>query len=112
MKYTIEIDRLSSVTLLKIILITSLFPWLLMDTLVILYHLVSGDFIVNYQSGKGANAVAKEISLAKYVLISYPAIVLLSLFFSLIIWVQASISMWCWSKLRKLKVSYYLSEKE
>jgi len=107
MKHTIEIERLSSFTLLKIMLITALFPWVLIDTGIILFHLLSGDFVVNYQSGRGEEAVAQQISLAKYVLLSYPAIVFLGVFFTVLIWVPCAFSMWLWSKFAKLKVGYY-----
>ena len=53
MKQTKVIERLSSLTLLKIMLITGSFPWVLIDTGVVLFHLLSGDFVVNYQSGRG-----------------------------------------------------------
>jgi hypothetical protein len=105
MKHTIEIERFSSFTLLKIILITSIFPWVFVDTLVILFHLIGGDFVVNYQSGKGADAFVQQISLVRYVLFSYSVIVLGGVVFSGLIWIPASFSMWCWSKFRKLEVN-------
>ena len=113
MKQTIEIKRLSSFTLLKIMLITGLFPWVLIDTGVILFHLLSGDFVVNYQRGSGEDAVAQQISLAKYVLFSYPFIVFAGAFFTVLMWVPCAFSMWIWSKFINFKVVYYaVSETE
>ncbi len=107
MKQIIEIKRLSSFTLLKIMFITSLFPWVLIDTGVILFHLLTGDFIVNYTSGSGAEAVAEQISLTKYVLYSYPLVLLVGAVFTVLVWLPCAFSLWCWSKFRNLKVSYY-----
>lgn len=107
MKQTIEIKRLSSFTLLKILLITSIFPWVLIDTGLILFHLLNGDFIVNYNSGSGADAVAEQISLAKYVLISYPLVLLVGAIFTVPIWLFFAFSLWLWSKFRNLKIDYY-----
>ena len=107
MKQAIEIRRLSSFTLLKIMLIASLFPWILIDTGVILFHLLSGDFVVNYKSGIGADAVAEQISLAKYVLISYPLVLLVGAFSTVPIWLVCAFSLWLWSKFRNLKIGYY-----
>jgi hypothetical protein len=107
MKKTIKIERLSSITLLKILLIVSLFPWLLIDTAVILFHLFSGDFVVNYNQGGGEDAIPKQISLGKFVLVSYPFIVAFGAFFTVIFWLPCTFSLWLWSKVAKMKISYY-----
>ncbi|QFU77071.1 hypothetical protein EY643_16215 [Halioglobus maricola] len=107
MKKTIRIERLSSITLLKIMLITSVFPWILIDTVVILFHLFSGDFVVNYNQGKGEDAVAQQISLAKFVLVSYPLIVAFGAFFTAMLWLPCAFSLWVWSKISKMSISYY-----
>ena len=88
-------------------LITGLFPWVLIDTGIILFHLISGDFVVNYQSGRGPDAVAEQISLAKFVLLSYPLLVFAGAVFTVLLWIPCAFSMWCWSKLFTLKVGYY-----
>ncbi|MBQ24185.1 hypothetical protein [Alcanivorax sp.] len=107
MKKTIKVERLSSITLLKIMLITSLFPWVLIDTVVILFHLFSGDFIVNYTQGESENAVPQQVSLAKFVLVSYPIIVALGAFFTAMLWLPCAFSLWVWSKISKMDISYY-----
>ena len=107
MKKTITIKRLSSGTLLKVMLITSVFPWFAIDTAIILYHLISGDFIVNFTSGSGPDIIAEEISLGKYVLYSYPLIVLAGALFTLLLWIPSAFSLWLWSKFRNMKISYY-----
>ena len=109
MKQTIVIERLSSLTLLKIMLITGLFPWVLIDTGIVLFHLLSGDFVVNYQSGRGEAAVAQEISLANFVLFSYPFIVVAGALFTALMWIPCAFSMWLWSKFTKLNIAYYAS---
>ena len=107
MKQTVTIKRLSSGTLLKVMLITSLFPWFAIDTGIILYHLISGDFIVNFTSGSDPNIIAEEISLGKYVLYSYPLIVLAGVFFTVLLWIPSAFSLWLWSKFRNMDISYY-----
>ena len=88
-------------------LIASLFPWILIDTGVILFHLLNEDFVVNYKSGFGADAVAEQISLAKYVLISYPLVLLVGAIFTVPIWLVCAFSLWLWSKFGNLKIGYY-----
>lgn len=113
MKQTKEIERLTSITLLKIMLITGLFPWVLVDTGIILFHLLSGDFVVNYQSGRGDDAIPEQISLAKFVLFSYPFIIVAGAFFTILMWVPCAFSMWLWSKFSRLNIIYYaVSETE
>ena len=102
-KRTIEIRRLSSFTLLKIMLITGLFPWVLVDTGIILYHLISGDYVVNYHTKNGA----QEISIGLYVLLSYPLFVLLGCVFVLLFWLPCAFSLWLWSKVRSIQMSFY-----
>jgi hypothetical protein len=87
-------------------LITGLFPWILIDTGIILYHLINGDFIVNYTSGSGPDKIAEEISLGKYVLLSYPIFVLAGTFFTLLLWMPCAFSLWLWSKLRNMQISF------
>lgn len=94
MKKSIEIERLSSFTLLKISIIIGLFPWILIDTAIVLFHLLSGDFIVNYQRGSGEDAVAEQIPLLKYALPSYPLIIFFGTFFIVLTWVPCALSMW------------------
>ena len=106
-KTTLTINRLSSITLLKIMLITGLFPWVLIDTGIILYHLINGDFVVNYTSGFGPEKIAEQISIGKYVLLSYPIFVGLGIIFTLMFWVPCVVSLWLWSKLRNMQITFY-----
>jgi hypothetical protein len=103
----LTVKRISSVTLLKIMLITAIFPWVLFDTGVILYHLISGDLVVNYTRGSGADKIAEQMSLGKYVLISYPLFVMLGTIFTLIFWIPCAFSLWLWSKIRNMQIDYY-----
>ena len=105
--HTLLIRRLSSFTLLKIIFITTLFPWVIIDTSIILFHLFSGDFVVDGTREVDGETVKTSISLWKFVLISYPAIVLANAFFAVIFWIPATISLWLWSLFRPLKIKYY-----
>jgi hypothetical protein len=88
-------------------LITGLFPWVLIDTGIILYHLINADFVVNYTSGSGPDKIVEEISLGKYVLFSYPIFVLAGTFFTLLLWIPCAFSLWLWSKFRNLQISFY-----
>ena len=106
-KTTLTIERLSSVTLLKIMLITCLFPWVLLDTGIILYHLINGDFVVNYSSGFGPEKIAEQISIGKYVLLSYPIFVFFGIIFTLMLWVPCVLSLWLWSKVRNMQITFY-----
>ena len=110
-KITKNINRLSSITLLKLMLIAGLFPWIIIDTGIILYHLFSGDFIVNYVSGSGAEKISEQISLGKYVLISYPLFILTGVIFTVSFWFPIAFSLWLWSKFRNIEISYYEIEK-
>ena len=87
-----------------------LFPWLLIDTGIILYHLINGDFVVNYFSGSGTDKIAEQISLWKYVLVSYPLFVIVGIVFTLMFWVPCAFSLWLWSKFSDIKISYYESD--
>lgn len=121
-KQTYIIKRFSSFTILKLIFIATILPSVLIDTGVILYHLLSGDFVVNYnsvseiiksnQSGSSVETetVEGQISLVKYVLISYPFLLLFFGFFSLLMWVQWVVTLWLWSLFRPMKVSFYSEE--
>jgi len=106
-KRTLTIKRLSSVTLLKIMLITVLFPWVLIDTGIILYHVISGDFVVDYYSGIGPDKVAEQISIGKYILLSYPLFVFVGTLFILMLWVPSALSLWLWSKVRSMQITFY-----
>ena len=88
-------------------LITSLFPWVLIDTGIILFHLFSGDFVVDYYSGSGPERVAEQISLGKYVLISYPLVVFLGAIFTVLLWIPCAFSLWLWSKIRDMEITVY-----
>lgn len=88
-------------------LITELFPWVLIDTGIILYHLVSGDFVVNYTSGSGPDKIAQEISIGKYILLSYPIFVFVGTLFTLALWLPCAFSLWLWSKFRNMQVTVY-----
>ena len=109
-KRTLIIKRLSPGTLLKIMLVTSLFPWVLIDTGIILYHLLSGDFVVNYYSGVGPERVAEQISIGKYILLSYPIFVLMGIILTLILWVPCVLSLWLWSKVHNMQIAYYVQD--
>ena len=106
-KNTLTVKRLSSLTLLKIMLITGLFPWVLIDTGIILYHLISGDFVVNYSSGSDPDKIAEEISLVKYILLSYPLFIIVGVVFTLMFWIPCAFSLWLWSKIRNIQVTFY-----
>ena len=112
-KHTLTIRRLSSVTLLKIMLVTGLFPWVLIDTGIILYHIVNGDFVVNYSSGIAPEQIAEQMSIGKYILISYPIFVLVGTLFTLVLWLPCVLSLWLWSKVRNMRITFYeLDSKE
>jgi len=106
-KSTLTVKQLSSLTLLKIMLITGLFPWVLIDTGIILHHLINGDFIVNYTSGSGADKIAEEVSIGKYILFSYPVFILAGTIFTLIFWIPCAFSLWLWSKISTMQVTFY-----
>jgi hypothetical protein len=88
-------------------LITCLFPWILIDTGIILYHVINGDFVVNYYSGIGPEKVAAQISIGKYILLSYPLFVVLGIFFTMMLWVPCALSLWLWSKFRNMQITFY-----
>ena len=111
-KKRLLVKRLTSFALLKDMLITFMFPWLLIDTGVILFHLVSGDYFVEITSMTGNISNIEQIPIGKYVLISYPVIVLISGVFVMLFWVSAAFSLWLWSLLRPMEVAYYESDQE
>jgi hypothetical protein len=112
-KRTLTINRLSSGTLLKLMLIMGLFPWVLIDTGIILYHLINGDFVVNYSSGIGPDKIAEQISIGKYILLSYPIFVLMGTVFTLMLWLPCMFSLWLWSKVSNMQIAFYeLGSKE
>lgn len=88
-------------------LITGLFPWVLIDTGIILYHLISGDFVVDYYSGTGPEQIAEQISIGKYILVSYPIFILAGIVFTLMFWLPCALSLWLWSKIRDIEISFY-----
>jgi hypothetical protein len=93
-KRTLAIKRLSSVTLLKIMLITVLIPWVLIDTGIILYHIINGEFVVDYYIGIVPDEVAEHISIGKYILLLYPSVVFAGTLFTLMLWVPGALSLW------------------
>jgi len=104
---TILIRRLSSITLLKIMLITFLFPWILIDTGVILFHLLSGDLVVNVTQVISGESIEKSVPIGKFVLISYSAILIGGVIFIIMLWGPCAFSLWLWSKIRPLEIRYY-----
>ncbi|MBT3045711.1 MAG: hypothetical protein G8D61_08815 [gamma proteobacterium symbiont of Ctena orbiculata] len=112
MRSSLTIKRISSLTLLKIMLITVLFPWILLDTVIILGHLINGDYVVNYTRGEGADKTTEQLSLWIYILISYPAFVVLGVLSTLFLWLPSAFSLWLWSRFRGMRIDYYeLDEK-
>ncbi|PVV08364.1 MAG: hypothetical protein B6D82_15275 [gamma proteobacterium symbiont of Ctena orbiculata] len=107
MRSSLTIKRISSLTLLKIMLVTVLFPWILLDTAIILGHLINGDFVVSYTRGEGAEKTTEQMSLWIYILISYPAFVLLGVLFTLFLWMPSAFSLWLWSRFRNMRIDYY-----
>ena len=103
----ITVRRLSSFTLLKIMFITMLFPLVIIDTGVILFHLLSGDFVVNVTQTIAGEKVKEAIPIGKFILMSYLLIALVSALFTLILWVPCAASLWLWSKFRPLEIKYY-----
>ena len=106
-KATVEVKRLSSLTLFKVMLITGLFPWILIDTAIILYHLLTGDFVVDLTRKVGTESVPEQISIGKYILLSYPVFVIGGVIFVLLFWVPCAFSLWLWSKIRTMQITYY-----
>jgi hypothetical protein len=105
-KRTLAIKRLSTVALLKIMLITVLFPWVLIDTGIILYPVINGDFVVDYYIGIGFDKVADHISIGKYILLSYPLVVFAGTVFTLMLWVPSALSLWLLSNVRSLQIAF------
>jgi hypothetical protein len=109
-KANITVDRLSSGSIFKIIFISTAFLALVINTLVILYHLLTGDFVINYLSGE--DKIESEISLFKYIFVSYPAIMFGALIQTCIVWLWCAASMALWSYVKPLKLEYYEHEKK
>ena len=91
-------------------LITSLFPWVLINTAIILYHLISGDFTVNYERGHSPNVTPEQISIGKYIVISYPIWVFVGVVFTLMLWLPFALSLWLWSKVRNMQITFYVND--
>jgi hypothetical protein len=106
-KKTLLVKRLTSFTLLKVMLITFMFPWLLIDTGIILFHLLSGDYFVEITTMSKSISTIEQIPIGRYVLISYPVIVLITGLMILMFWVSAAFSLWLWSLFRPMEVTYY-----
>lgn len=106
-KTSIDINRLSSITLLKIMLITGLFPWVLIDTGIILYHLITGNFVVDVTRVIGDKEIVEQVPIGKFILFSYPIVVLMGTLFVLLFWLPCAFSLWLWSKLRTMRITYY-----
>jgi hypothetical protein len=103
----ILVKRLSSLTLLKVMVITFMFPWLLIDTGIILFHVLNGDYYVEIIKMTDNARTVEQIPIGKFVLLSYPLVVLVSGLLVLMFWVFAALSLYLWSQIRPMELTYY-----
>jgi len=77
------------------------------NTLYVLFHVLTLDFVVNYNEIIDEVSVAQETSLIVYILVSFPAIILIGVFQALFIWPFSALGLWVWSKVKPLELEYY-----
>jgi len=95
---SIVIKRLSPGTVFKVMFITMFFPWVVIDTAVILYHAVTLQFTVT--TGEGTFA------LWQFGLGLYFFGFIVSIFFCSLFWLFASFSLILWSQISDMKITF------
>ena len=75
--------------------------------ILVIGHLINGDFVVDYYTGIESERVAEQISIGKYILLSYPIFILVGVIFTLMLWIPCVLSLWLWSKVRTMQITFY-----
>ena len=95
---SIVVKRLSPGTVFKVMFITMFFPWVLIDTAIILYHAVTLQFTVTTDNG--------TIALWQLGLGLYAAGFIISIIFCSLFWLFASFSLILWSQVSDMKITF------
>ena len=109
MKKTITIQRLSNLTLLKLLLLGGTVFWLLYLLGSFLYLLFVGDLYLPY-SMSGVEEVTTLATGVKVFFTLAFLVAFMDLLFLLGFWLIAILGLWLYSKFRPITISYYESD--
>ena len=111
MKKTITIQKLSSLTLLKLLLLGGAVFWILYLLGSFFYLLFVGDLYLPY-SMSGAEEVTTLATGVKVFLSLAILVAFMDFLFLLGFWLIATLGLWLYSKFRPITISYYESDAE
>lgn len=93
--------------MLKLVLIGCIGSLAAFNILFIGFHIITLDFVVDYQEMVGDSPVEQKTSLLVYTLISFPIIFVVGGIQSLFIWPFSALGLWVWSKFKPIELEYY-----
>ena len=111
MKRTITIQRISSLSLLKLLFFGGVIFWVLYVVGSFLYLLIGGDLYLPYSVGE----IEKVTSLATGAKIFFILAIVVAVFDFLFLfgfWLAAALGLWIYSKIRPISISYYETDIE
>jgi hypothetical protein len=109
MKTTVIAQRISNITLLKLLLLGGIISWTLFMLGLFIYLLAAGGLQLPYEIN-GVEEITSLTSGVKFFAMYTVSGVFLGFIFIIGFWLELVIGLWLYSKLRPIAISYYESD--
>ncbi len=111
MKKTISIQRISNLSLLKLLSLGGAIFWVLYVLFSFLYLLIGGDLYLPY-SINDVGDISSPSSGAKIFFLLAIFVAVFDFLFLVGVWLAAALGLWIYSKFKPIEISYYEREIE